>query len=856
MLVQLWSRWAGEEARERQWRTLLDRAQSARTHRTASTSLGRPVALLTDPFALEVHKAIEAEPTRAVTLTILPAYVPRAHDARLRTTVSEAVGGVSRVVVLVSGSSTGKTRACWEALELLPDDWRLWHPIDPSRPEAALAEMQEIGPRTVIWLNEAQHYLLTPASDVGERVAAGLRELLRDPGRGPVLVLGTIWPEYWAELTAYPDPTGRSKADPHAQARALLVGHELPVPGAFTDPGDVDALHAAAAADPRLAYAAERAEAGEVTQYLAGGPALLEHYHTAPAAARALIDAAIDARRLGLGPALSVALLEVAAGGYLTDTQWNQLPDDWFEEALAYAARPVRGARGALTRVRSRNSEGSPAHPRYRLADYLEQHGSRARARLSPPAALWTAAADHAAPSEHTELTEIARRRGLRRISFVLYRALATYGDSSALDELVMLLSVMGRSDEALAWYRHAADAGHTVDIHAIALALARISGCGGEALLWYQLLVSEGDSRVFPNLVRLLAGMSRTDEALAWNRRAAEVEASVDLRELAEQATAEGRTEDALAWYRNMAENGDTTALRGVAVMLVRLGRSAEALAVLLQHAQAGDLFAMGEAGWLLAELGRPEDALTWYRRAAEMGDQFAYRCVAQMLARVGRAEEARFWYQRAAEEAGDPYALQEARQLEGTVHLEGETASEVGSQAGDLFASYDVPWLLAKDHGTHTSPQEQKFPVGYDDFVGTLWGLVRAGRDGGTFSVLDRTPDEPNADQVLALLREHRLIDQAVAWCQSNAAAGSPDGDWWGTAHLLLTADDRTDEAQHLRRYGWEPDGSVSAPWEALPLETPLRPEAFRSPHRASETTRKGSSSDEGGESEWWRL
>ncbi|MDX3853414.1 hypothetical protein [Streptomyces sp. AK02-01A] len=43
--------------------------------------------------------------------------------------------------------------------------------------------------------------------------------------------------------------------------------------------------------------------------------------------ARALIDAAIDARRLGLGPALPPTLLEVAAGGYLTDTQWNELSD-------------------------------------------------------------------------------------------------------------------------------------------------------------------------------------------------------------------------------------------------------------------------------------------------------------------------------------------------------------------------------------------------------------------------------------------------------------------------------------------------------------------------------------------------
>ena len=107
----------------------------------------------------------------------------------------------------MGGSSTGKTRACWEALQLLRDQepgWRLWHPIDPSRPDAALRELPGIGPRTVVSLNEAQFYLDAAGSELGERVAAGLRELLRDPGRGPVLVLATLWPRFWDTLTARP----------------------------------------------------------------------------------------------------------------------------------------------------------------------------------------------------------------------------------------------------------------------------------------------------------------------------------------------------------------------------------------------------------------------------------------------------------------------------------------------------------------------------------------------------------------------------------------------------------------------------------------------------------------------------
>ena len=128
---------------------------------------------------------------------MLPVYVPREHDAALAEVVTAAAAGTSGIAVLVGGSSTGKTRACWQALELLrglEPGWRLWHPIDP---QAALAELPGVGPRTVVWLNEAQRYLDT-ADGAGERVAAGLRELLRDRARGPVLVLATLWPEFWA----------------------------------------------------------------------------------------------------------------------------------------------------------------------------------------------------------------------------------------------------------------------------------------------------------------------------------------------------------------------------------------------------------------------------------------------------------------------------------------------------------------------------------------------------------------------------------------------------------------------------------------------------------------------------------
>jgi hypothetical protein len=84
-------------------------------------------------------------------------------------------------------------------------------------PDAALRELPRIGPRTVVWLNEAQFYLDVAGTGLGERVAAGLRELLRDPARAPVLVLATLWPAFWDT----PDhPPAERRRPPHACAGA------------------------------------------------------------------------------------------------------------------------------------------------------------------------------------------------------------------------------------------------------------------------------------------------------------------------------------------------------------------------------------------------------------------------------------------------------------------------------------------------------------------------------------------------------------------------------------------------------------------------------------------------------------
>jgi hypothetical protein len=388
---------------------------------------GWALAEVTDPFALEVHRPVQADHP-GVELPVLPAYVVREHDQQLAGVVRAAAGGASGIAVLVGGSSTGKTRACWEALGLLrerPEQWRLWHPIDPSRPEAALGDLSLIGPRTVVWLNEAQFYLDQAVGGLGERVAAGLRELLRDKNRAPVLVLATLWPQRWNALTARP----QQEADLHPHARELLAGGDIAVPSAFSA-GQLRRL--AATGDPRLARAAAAAENGQVIQFLAGAPELIGRYRNAPPAAAALLDAAIDARRLGMGAALPLAFLEAAAPGYLTDIEWDGLGEDWLAEGLIYTAAPCNGIRGPLAGVRPR-----PAHnpeqirpAAYRLADYLEQHGRRIRRGYIPPVSFWEAAARFASSADLPALAASAENRGLLRDAARLRRRATADGNA------------------------------------------------------------------------------------------------------------------------------------------------------------------------------------------------------------------------------------------------------------------------------------------------------------------------------------------------------------------------------------------------------------------------------------------
>ena len=135
-------------------------------------------------------------------------------------------------------------------------------------------------------------------------------------------------------------------------------------PAEFT-PGDPDELKRQSAADPRLAEAVACSPGRKVIEYLAGVPLLMDRYEGASTPARALIHAAMDARRMGHGKALPVELLANAAPGYMSADD----PDlyggsGWLAAALADASGPLAsGIAGPLTLVRRVRGTGADKKP-------------------------------------------------------------------------------------------------------------------------------------------------------------------------------------------------------------------------------------------------------------------------------------------------------------------------------------------------------------------------------------------------------------------------------------------------------------------------------------------------------------
>ncbi|ROO85946.1 hypothetical protein EDD29_3500 [Actinocorallia herbida] len=796
-----------------------------------------------DPFDLDVHEAIAVPGD----LPALPVYVRRGHDAALDERVRETRSGRSAAVLLVGESSTGKTRAAWEAVKDLPEPWTLWYPSDAGE---LLRGVTAVASHTVLWLDDAQQHLLTPGSVDGERAAAALRALLRDRDRRPVLVLGTIWPRPWQRLTGPPPDSGD---DLHAQARRLLVGRALSVPTAFTG-RDEQALRALTRRDARLAEAAARAEGGRVAQFLAGAPALVERYLTAPPEIKALIECAVDARRLGFGTVLPRTLLETAALGYLDAAQQDALPVGWADGAFAQVSPPIRGIRGPLS-----PSMPGPDGPAYTLADYLEQTGRVTRHGRLPPAALWDALHDHAEPEALLRISASASERGLLRTAVRFCLKAMEIDPSAGRLQISRLMSSSGRDLEAAEWAAAAAEAGEPgararrLSLVWDAASRLNCTSMAAQADADYWLGFGHDENEEHLAVYEAAGGDTALEEAQRA-RRAGEsftedVEDSDDdpppERAYPSLRAAGSRFLDLLrsgkggagAAVAGLIEPGDIDAdLPGswtqAGVSQWESGRKGLGLDLIRHGADLGDFHAIDHAKGLLSG----DSFLSWLREVADGGNIQGAGRLAAALTREGSDDEALEWWL-VALERGYPEVLIRVRGLLARVAAEegGEDKivdwyQKAAALGADDAAGIAADLLRAGGRFAEAALWYRKaIESGDRDSVEDLARLVADTGEGGAEAdwLRDRAKagDSAAAAGVALIHWSSGEREEALLWLQDRGAAG--DVEALRTAVDLLAGDAREEEAMALFRRVVETTASRRAVRPAkAPTAVPGRP------------------------------
>jgi tetratricopeptide (TPR) repeat protein len=604
------------------------------------------------PRQLGVHAAIQVEGIAGE----LPVYVPRDIDVKLRAVL--ATGGQRGCFVLLIGSSSvGKTRTMHEAVLAVLPDWWLVHP-DPGNSDLAQALAAARFPRTVIWLDELQRYLRS-----GHGLTAGTARSLLQSG---TVLAATMWPDEYGTRIVPPQP---GQSDQNASAREVLeLAEVFGLAGEFT-PAEQARAQELAISDGRLGAALSVSDGG-LTQVLAAGPQLVHRWEQAPPYAKAVITAAVDARRLGVTTPLPNDLLAQAVPGYLTQAQRAAAPADWLQHALAYATTPLHGAASALTPVAGEELMGQTEG--YVAADYL-QHGRRARRTACPPLTLWESCLTHLVNAgDLLAVGDAARDRFLLGLAERFYRA----ADSApeAVERLSELISEQGRYVEAEQVLRAAIERDNPYAAVRLGCLLMDLDQAS-EAEQLLRVALAEGKHGARRALAILLERQERFEEAAAVLREgiAAQDPDSPQrlgfllMRELHQPDEAErvlraamaarqpgvavplafllrdqGRYEEAEQTLRDGIAAGDPYARFRLAEQLQQLGRSDEAERTCRDGIAAGDEIVRLSLDWLLREQGRLDEAEQAWQEGIINGERDAPRYLAELLQDQGRFEEA----------------------------------------------------------------------------------------------------------------------------------------------------------------------------------------------------------------------
>ena len=646
-----------------------------------------------DPYALGVAVAAFPAGSRFAGSKLgLTPYLERPHDAVLRDEINKAAAGASVFVLLTGSSTTGKTRALYEAMRGDQEicNWPMLRPID-VRELNALLDQRRVGQGMALWLNETQKYLYGTDGEIASRRLIRLLETT-----SKVIVVGAMWQNYYRELTA----TG-NVGDPTASTRELLTGpymRKISTPARMTVL-EINALAAHPYRDPRLAMAvAASGDDGEVIQHLTGGPELVEDYLDGGLfnpVEHALITAALEARRLGhLRPLPSVLLAE-AANGYLTSRQRpGQL--DWASVALAAITSGVRAdntrtdVRKTLTALTEYRSRAGQPEPEYEPTPFLDQNTRAQRGNDLGTVELWDAMAEHSATAEDLySIGNAAQVRGFFRYAAQMWYRAVSLGKSAAAgpllrtliwikdeqlvnasdwiidntpldqpraaDALIRALKQAGRSEAVASLALKAAKQVTLENLRLVASLIKTLnrSGASDAVAVLTERVAEQGsvDSpRAIVDLLNLLMGLRFEKAVIKLAERASlgvPLDSSRGVGVLIRQMCSVGADDAAVRLRERVARNIPLNNSRGIASLLreFRGARASHALTILLSRDLASEvsLESLGGVCALISELyksGLENEATALVTRALEYPYAWNLKGVANFARVLNEAE------------------------------------------------------------------------------------------------------------------------------------------------------------------------------------------------------------------------
>jgi TPR repeat protein len=633
----------GDGASERQRGELLTQA--------AGSSQGFPLLRdIRSRAVLGVHPAIplptDANPSLSAEL---PTYVPRDHDADIRASLTRmsVTGGF---LLLVGEPAAGKTRCAAEAIQALPVGWRIYVRSGTS----TLQQIVDAGvslERTVIWLDDIHQLLDSDTSDPAHLTAAFVRRLLL-PGIGPVIIIGTTWPDRCDRYTRLPVD---GAPDLMADARTVMgMAQQIDLDAGFTEEEWKRAL-SLSTTDPRLKEAVTVGSSRALAAALANRDELIRRWRSnRKPVVSAVISAAIDARRCGYPEPIPGSIIAELVPYYLAPSQRARVDSEWLESALSEACDPVRGD----TRPMQPAGDRMASIDGYQVSDMLLEYAKNPRFVDIVSRPVWETLIKVAAESAVLYGIGVAAHYATQpEIATLAFQRAADAGNVSGINGLGFLLYQVGDHSRAEYYFRKAAEFGHPAALNNLGGLLAK-NGEIEEAEAYYQRAIDAGHTSALTNMAFLFEGRGNIRGAETYYRRAAEAGSADALNNLGTLLASRGDSEEAEIYYRRAAEAGSADALNNLGTLLAGRDNLQKAERYYRRAVDQGNVDALNNLGVLLADRGDVEEAEGFYRRAIDAGSIDAFNGLGNLLAGRGDAEEAELNYRRAAD-AGNADAL-----------------------------------------------------------------------------------------------------------------------------------------------------------------------------------------------------